>query len=177
MGSEHRRADAVVSLLAAGALLMAAAAAWPGRVAADGGATGAGDAAVVDSVETTPEPIGAASGVYLSEQADAGARAFAMHCARCHGAELEGAFGPALVPLDPWQFRDAPLSTLFDRMRFEMPFDAPATLDVDTYLVILTFVLRENGYPSGDSALSHADGVIAGVVLDDPPDPNALPAD
>jgi len=169
MGSAHRRADVVASLLIGLALLIVAVVHVPGRASAgDYGEYGDdGDRAV-------PDVVAASSGIYVAEQAEAGALAFASHCAACHGAGLEGGFGPPLAPLDPWQFGDAPLTRLFDRMRLEMPFDAPGSLDIDTYLVILTFVLRENGYPSGAMPLESAEEVIARVVLDDPP---ALPAE
>jgi mono/diheme cytochrome c family protein len=113
--------------------------------------------------------VGVSTGVFTDEQVAAGAEAFERHCAMCHGAALEGAVGPTLAPLDRFQFSDAPLSRLFDLMRTEMPFSDPGSLDADTYLSILTFVLSENGYPSGDEPLSGADEAIARYVLDTPP--------
>jgi mono/diheme cytochrome c family protein len=35
-------------------------------------------------------------GLYTSQQAVAGAKAYATNCARCHGANLEGVSGPRL---------------------------------------------------------------------------------
>ena len=113
--------------------------------------------------------VGVSTGIFTDEQVVAGAEAFERHCAMCHGAELEGDVGPTLAPLDRFQFTDAPLSRLFDLMRTEMPFSDPGSLDADTYLSILTFVLSENGYPSGDEPLSGADEAIARYVLDAPP--------
>lgn len=113
--------------------------------------------------------VGASSGIYVEEQAEVGALAFAAHCASCHGGELQGGFGPTLAPLDPWQFGDAPLERLFDLMRSEMPFDAPGSLDVETYVDVLAFVLRENGYPSGEEPLDSDEDAIARFVLDAPP--------
>jgi len=115
------------------------------------------------------ESVGVSTGIFTDEQVAAGAEAFEVHCAVCHGAELEGDFGPTLAPLDRFQFSDAPLSRLFDLMRTEMPFSDPGSLETDTYLSILTFILSENGYPSGDDPLSDADEVIARYVLDTPP--------
>lgn len=113
--------------------------------------------------------VGVSTGIFTDEQVAAGAEAFEMHCAMCHGATLEGDVGPTLAPLDRFQFSDAPLSRLFDLMRTEMPFSDPGSLDDDTYLSILTFVLSENGYPSGDEPLSAADEAIARFQLDVPP--------
>ena len=115
------------------------------------------------------EPLGVSTGVFTEEQADQGAEAFAHHCAGCHGAALEGGFGPRLVPLDPFVYDGEPLSKPFAFMRTEMPFDAPGSLEDDAYLVILAFILRENGYPSGDEPLSADDDALARFMLDDPP--------
>jgi hypothetical protein len=125
--------------------------------------------ALVHGQGDTDPTVGVSTGVFTEEQAAAGAEAFAQHCAGCHGAELGGGFGPTLAPLDRFQFSDAPLSRLFDLMRTQMPFSDPGSLDADTYLSILTFVLSENGYPSGDEPLSDADEAIASYVLDAPP--------
>ena len=113
--------------------------------------------------------FGVSTGVFGEEQALEGEAAFATHCAGCHGAELQGGFGPALVPLDPWQFTDAPLAQLFDFMRTAMPFDDPGSLEDESYLAILAFVLRENGYPLGDEATVLDEDAVRTLVLDEPP--------
>ncbi len=109
------------------------------------------------------------SGVFTAEQAEAGREAFAEHCARCHGAELEGGFGPTLVPLDRDQFGDRPLSHPFGIITTEMPFDAPGSLEADVYAEILAFILSENGYPSGPEPLPADRERLTEFVLDDPP--------
>jgi mono/diheme cytochrome c family protein len=115
--------------------------------------------------------VPASSGVYTVEQAEAGREAYAAHCARCHGAELGGGFGPALAPLDWAQFGDRPLAHVFRIMTTEMPFDAPGSLDDDVYAAILAFVLEENGYDGGPEPLPSELEALAHIVLD------ALPAD
>ncbi len=115
------------------------------------------------------ERLGVSTGVFSEEQAEQGAEAFEHHCAGCHGSALEGGFGPRLVPLDPFVYDGALLSKPFAYMRTEMPFDAPGSLEDDVYLAILTFILRANGYPSGDEPLSAEDDALARYVLDDPP--------
>lgn len=113
--------------------------------------------------------VGVSTGVFGEEQALEGEAAFAVHCAGCHGADLAGGFGPALAPLDPWQFTDAPLSQLFDVMRTAMPFDDPGSLEDETYLAILAYVLRENGYPFGDDDVVLDEDAVRTLVLDEPP--------
>lgn len=119
-----------------------------------------------EEAETVPVSIG----VFSEEQAELGAEAFAQHCARCHGVSLGGGMGPRLVPLDPGVYRGEPLAKPFAFMRTQMPLDAPGSLEHDTYLEILTFILRENGYPTGDEPLSaEDDDALAQYLLDDPP--------
>ncbi len=120
--------------------------------------------------EEGEEPaLTASSGVFTAEQAERGREAFAHHCAHCHGSELEGGFGPRLAPLDPAQFRDAPLSRPYQIMRTEMPFDAPGSLEDQVYAAILAFVLHENGYPSGSEPLAADAETLSNIVLDEPP--------
>jgi S-disulfanyl-L-cysteine oxidoreductase SoxD len=113
--------------------------------------------------------IPVSTGVYDDEQADVGREAFARHCASCHGADLSGGFGPRLVPLDPFVYRDQPLSRPFEFIRTQMPFDAPGSLEDEVYAAILAHVLRENGYPSGADPLPADPEALAAFVLDDPP--------
>jgi S-disulfanyl-L-cysteine oxidoreductase SoxD len=111
----------------------------------------------------------ASTGVYSDEQADVGREAFLQHCASCHGADLSGGFGPRLVPLDPFVYRDQPLSRPFEFMRTQMPFDDPGSLEDEVYAAILAHVLRENGYPSRPEPLPAETETLTTYVLDDPP--------
>jgi mono/diheme cytochrome c family protein len=125
-------------------------------------------ALVVGQAEGEVE-VRASAGVYSDEQADVGSEAFALHCASCHGADLSGGYGPRLVPLDPFVYRDQPLSRPFEFMRTQMPFDAPGSLEDAVYAAILAHVLRENGYPSGPEPLPADAETLTTYVLDDPP--------
>lgn len=115
------------------------------------------------------EAVPVSAGVYSDEQAAAGSEAFAQRCASCHGADLSGGFGPRLVPLDPFVYRDQPLSRPFEFMRTQMPFDAPGALEDEVYAAILAYLLRENGYPSGPEPLPADTDTLTHYVLDDPP--------
>jgi S-disulfanyl-L-cysteine oxidoreductase SoxD len=130
---------------------------------------GAASMALVFGQAAVGTVVPVSAGVYSDGQADAGSEAFAQHCASCHGADLSGGFGPRLVPLDPGVYRDQPLSRPFEFMRTQMPFDAPGSLDGETYAAILAHVLRENGYPSGPEPLPADAETLASFVLDDPP--------
>lgn len=119
--------------------------------------------------DTAPVPVSV--GVYTADQAEGGQVAFARHCAGCHGAELQGGFGPRLVPLDPFQFRDAPLSIPYAFIQTQMPFDAPGSLEAEVYVAILAYVLQRNGYPEGPEPLPTDADEWAPFVLDEPPAP------
>jgi len=118
-----------------------------------------------------PVPVPVSSGVYTEEQAETGGIAFVQHCAGCHGAELQGGFGPRLAPVDPFQFRDRPLAVLYAFMRTQMPFDAPGSLDDELYAAILAYVLERNGYPTGLEPLPADPDAWPPFVIDDPPAP------
>ncbi len=117
----------------------------------------------------TSSPVPVSSGVFTLEQAEIGREAYAESCARCHGPDLAGGVGPSLAPLDRFAFRDARLSRPFEIMRTEMPFDAPGSLDDETYAAILAYVLLENGYASGSEPLPADTESLSGFVLDAPP--------
>jgi mono/diheme cytochrome c family protein len=122
---------------------------------------------VVPAAEAVP----VSSGIFTEAQAEAGLVAFVQHCAGCHGAELQGGFGPRLAPLDPFQFRDRPLALLYTFMRTQMPFDAPGSLDDERYAAILAHVLVRNGYPFGLEPLPADPDDWPAFMLDDPPAP------
>src|SRR5438477_9179925 len=93
------------------------------------------------------------SGVFTAEQAKNGDRIYHERCSKCHG--------PDLVATDP----DAPdltaegfklgwigktVGNRFRTIRVAMPADAPGSLDDQSYLDIVAYVLSFNGHPSGN---------------------------
>jgi mono/diheme cytochrome c family protein len=87
-------------------------------------------------------------GVYTNEQADLGAKTYEAVCSKCHatGAALTG---PGF--LNKWS--DQSLYRLWEYMSSRMPYGAPGTLEPDQYLGMLAWILRQNGYPAGDTPL------------------------
>src|ERR1700761_5959977 len=108
-------------------------------VSAAGGAVGAQQAATVTG------------GIYTEAQAARGHDQYTTNCAPCHGATLSGSGeAPALVGgefLSDWI--GLTVGDLFDRIRTSMPQDAPGKLSRDQYAAILSYVLKQNGYPAG----------------------------
>jgi mono/diheme cytochrome c family protein len=104
-----------------------------------------------------------ASPTFTSEQADRGRASYQHWCQTCHGSELDnGEFGGP--PLKGSWFNShwgqSSVGALFTYVKGLMPPDNPAGLNDTTYVDMLAFILRANGYPAGNSEL--------------PPDTNAL---
>ena len=114
--------------------------------------------ALAASAAFTPHSISAqAGGVYTAAQAQAGATVYAAQCSTCHGAKLEGLSGPALAGDDfisKWTGQTA--DDLRDVIATQMPMTNPGSLKPDEVLSVLAYLLQQNKYPAGDSALTAA---------------------
>lgn len=102
-------------------------------------------------------------GVFTLEQARRGEALYPSTCPRCHGAELagDGFETPPLVGSDfvrRWSGRT--VGELFAFVSENMPADRPGAFDSQTYIDLVAYVLRYNGYPVGSREL--------------PPDPERL---
>ena len=94
-------------------------------------------------------------GVYTEAQAARGLAAFRANCMRCHADNLLGQGSAPLtgtVFMDRW--REDGLDTLFDDMRTRMPNDDPGALPQNTYLDILTYILKASSFPAGAAELT-----------------------
>lgn len=95
--------------------------------------------------------------LYTEAQAQAGETVFETNCAACHGEHLEGRAGPALKgenfasPAAKLKVRD-----IFIFLSTNMPAYAPGSLQPAQYVQVMAFLLRENGFPAGKTALTSA---------------------
>ncbi|MFC3102186.1 cytochrome c [Altererythrobacter lauratis] len=97
---------------------------------------------------------GTAAGMYTSAQADAGGRLYAIHCAMCHGAGLQGTVEvPPLTGRFVANWGGRPLGELFHYLSRAMPQHAPGALSAADNANILAFLLRTNGAPVGGREL------------------------
>lgn len=86
-------------------------------------------------------------GVFTVDQARRGEQAFQRSCAACHNiAEFSGS-GFQQV----WD--DRSLGDIHRTISTMMPQDAPGSLTAQQYTDIITYMLRENGYPAGQTEL------------------------
>jgi mono/diheme cytochrome c family protein len=93
-------------------------------------------------------------GWYTSAQAASGAKSYKNVCAGCHGANLQGGMGPALVGRQFWTtYGGKKLSTLWSTVHTEMPMAAPGSVSPQTSVNIMAFLLQKNGVSSGTTPL------------------------
>ncbi len=76
--------------------------------------------------------------LYTDAQAQAGAGVYSQACGACHGQQLEGVAADALL----------------DVIANTMPQSDPGSLKPDDYNAVTAYILQQNGYPSGGTALA-----------------------
>ncbi len=92
---------------------------------------------------------------YTDLQATQGGAMYAADCARCHGAQLQGAEGPALKGAQfDGVWRGGPVKDLFAFIREFMPADKPNSLKDGDAAILTAFILKENGVPAGTQAMA-----------------------
>ncbi len=108
--------------------------------------------------------------LYAGAQAEKGAIAYFQNCAMCHGPLMEGQAGgyagPALKGED---FADASydfhVSDIFNFVAKLMPPSAPGSLTREQDVLIMAYILQQNGYPAGTHALIYEEAEKSKVPL------------
>lgn len=103
--------------------------------------------------------LAATAGSYTDAQAKAGAAVYSQECSVCHGSKLQGGAAPALVGPKFAASLKASYPTadkLYGFISSQMPVSNPGSLSKAQYEGALAFILAENGYPAGASALDAA---------------------
>jgi polar amino acid transport system substrate-binding protein len=98
-------------------------------------------------------------------QALHGKRLYASHCAKCHGADMQGITAPALsgAAFAPASNAHLTIGGVYAYMATNMPADRPGKLKDQEYADLMAFLLNANGYaPSG--AKMTADSVKASTA-------------
>jgi mono/diheme cytochrome c family protein len=95
-------------------------------------------------------------GVYTDAQAKRGDAIYGKACASCHGVDLAGdGQAPPLAGKEfEEEWKDAPLSDLFERIRVTMPGDAPGTLKPEEVADAMAYLFSRAKVPAGQSELS-----------------------
>lgn len=93
-------------------------------------------------------------GFYTAQQADEGARIYAVRCAMCHGARLEGTVEtPGLTGRFVANWAGRPVGDLYGYVAKAMPQPAPGSLSPQDNARLTAFMLRANGYAPGSTPL------------------------
>lgn len=90
-------------------------------------------------------------------QATFGQRVYTTSCQGCHGANLQGVRGPALVGpafLSKWADGKRPAAELHEYIAQKMPRNKPASLTAAQYRNVTAYILSRNGYVAGTRSLS-----------------------
>jgi S-disulfanyl-L-cysteine oxidoreductase SoxD len=94
-------------------------------------------------------------GVFTTAQAERGKTSFNSSCLRCHGDKLQGNTAPALSGdrfFTTWG--SEPIASLFAKIRDTMPPNFGTSIDDQTKLDIVAYILQTNGYPTGTGELT-----------------------
>ena len=111
----------------------------------------------------TPAGSSVLDGVFTARQASGGETSFQQVCEACHSiTEFRGGrFRLAWAGLT--------VGDLFQSISTLMPKDDPGVLSPEEYLAIISYLLRENGYPAGeedlptDTSALHYIRIVAGA--------------
>ncbi|HZQ39153.1 MAG TPA: cytochrome c, partial [Rhizomicrobium sp.] len=78
-------------------------------------------------------------------------------CAACHGSQLEGVAAPALKgPAfgDMANAQNLTADALLDVISNTMPQSDPGSLKPEEFAAVTAYILQQNGYPAGTTALA-----------------------
>ncbi len=104
--------------------------------------------------------------LFTNSGAAQGRIVFEQHCAACHGDDLRGKIGPALIGPSLGSASDhTTISIMFNVIAFEMPADDPASLTRQNYADVMAYILERNGYPSDTHPLSYTAAESADAPL------------
>jgi mono/diheme cytochrome c family protein len=115
---------------------------------------------IADVGNSVPRKSRRIPALYTDEQASKGFVAYEQNCGMCHGPLLDGQAGgysgPALKGPD---FADPSydfhLSDIFNFVAKLMPAGTPGSLTHEQDVVIMAYLLQQNGYPSGAQELTY----------------------
>jgi mono/diheme cytochrome c family protein len=98
-----------------------------------------------------------AADTFTDAQAKSGATIYTAQCSMCHGVKLEGVSGPALAGsafITKWSGQSA--DDVRDIIANQMPLTAPGSLKPAEVLSVLAYILAQNNYVAGPTALTAA---------------------
>lgn len=111
--------------------------------------------------QTAPEELRTTkSGVFTAAQAARGGELYALNCASCHSPATHAS--PAFVA----KWTGHPLAELYQYMNQEMPKENPGGLSAKEYTLVLAYLLKMNGMPTGRSELPSDPAQLEKITID-----------
>lgn len=112
---------------------------------------------------------GTGTGRYTAQQAAAGAQVYAINCAMCHGARMEGRGEiPPLTGRFVANWAGRPVGDLFAYIRQAMPQHAPGSLTAEQNARLVALLLQANGVPAGNRELPADEAALLRITFDPP---------
>jgi quinoprotein glucose dehydrogenase len=130
---------------------------------------------VAARVMAGPQSAAPAAGVYSAAQASRGRIVIESHCSSCHGDDLAGLEGPALVGnafMVKWE--QGTLAALFQKIRDTMPSGAVTTVSEDEKIDAVAYLLQQNGFAEGATELTKDIDALARIPMSRTAGPPAL---
>jgi mono/diheme cytochrome c family protein len=111
-------------------------------------------------------------GAYSEQQALRGQTLYYEHCLACHGEQMTGLdqAPPLAGPQFSGVWQGESLWALVSRID-TMPPTEPGILSRDETVDVVAYMLWYNGLPIGETSLSTAQSVLAGMTFEAPPLP------
>lgn len=97
--------------------------------------------------EPSNDTVSTSSGVYTSAQALRGEQTYMSICVSCHPK------GTYTAPAFRQKWDGSPLSELYGFVSSSMPQNDPGSLEPEEYAQVITYLLKINGAPAGESEL------------------------
>jgi cytochrome c len=123
-----------------------------------------------------PPPAGSQKtiwdGVFSEGQTQRGDALYQKSCSLCHRNDLTGTMsdGPPLKGLDFFiRWRGQTLAEMLDAIKEIMPANNPGGLAPQTYLDIMTFLMKSNGIPAGATDLVYDPDTLQTIVFTEKP--------
>jgi mono/diheme cytochrome c family protein len=114
------------------------------------------------AVPAAPPPPPSPS--YTLQQANRGQILFYENCAECHGASLEGNFGPALAG-SAANIQWDTVTYVWTYMHQHMPAGDAGGLREDEYLSIMAFIMKNHGDAAGRKPLTSKAAAASQALL------------
>lgn len=124
---------------------------------------GLGSWAVIVLSVSAQENKSVKAGVYTFEQAERGVALYKQKCASCHAPNR---FTDDQLFLTPYAGK--PLWEMFEVISDSMPEDDPGGMKLEEYADVIAYLLRLNGFPTGQTELPTSKEALSTILFEKP---------